>query len=187
MKFSYKVLIFKRIFRLIFFADTLPSLSYSFIDQTLQPGPLVSLKCSASGNPTPRITWTLDGYALPSNDRYSFGNLYTSFLFYFVWYYTSLILLDLWLDNTWPSMEMSSLTLTSVNPRLRMVAFMVVRPQTGQRTLKVDRLKVRSIFLSSQTWQKQLVVSPGCIGECESSGKTCQKNFLSCQTNGLKV
>ena len=52
------------------FSDILPTLSYSFIDQTVQPGPLVSLKCSASGNPTPRISWTLDGYDLPQKDRY---------------------------------------------------------------------------------------------------------------------
>ena len=53
----------------ILFSDILPTLSYSFIDQTVQPGPLVSLKCSASGNPTPRISWTLDGYDLPQKDR----------------------------------------------------------------------------------------------------------------------
>lgn len=50
--------------------DILPQMVYSFIEQTVQPGPLVSLKCSASGNPTPRIIWTLDGYPLPENDRY---------------------------------------------------------------------------------------------------------------------
>ena len=53
--------------------------------------------------------------------------------------------------------------------------------------VKVDRLKVRSIFLSSQPRQTPLVVSPGCIGECVLSGKTCHSNFLSCQTYGLKV
>ena len=52
-----------------YIADILPTMAYSFIDQTVQPGPLVSLKCSASGNPTPRVTWTLDGYPLPQNDR----------------------------------------------------------------------------------------------------------------------
>lgn len=43
---------------------------YSFIEQTLQPGPAVSLKCSAAGNPTPQVHWTLDGFSLPSNGRY---------------------------------------------------------------------------------------------------------------------
>ena len=63
--------IFKPIYFLSPFSspDILPTLSYSFIDQTVQPGPLVSLKCSASGNPTPRISWTLDGYNLPQKDR----------------------------------------------------------------------------------------------------------------------
>nr|XP_029722004.1 Down syndrome cell adhesion molecule-like protein Dscam2 [Aedes albopictus] len=49
--------------------DAPPSLVYSFIEQTLQPGPAVSLKCSAQGNPTPHISWTLDGFPLPTNGR----------------------------------------------------------------------------------------------------------------------
>ena len=51
------------------FADASPRLHYTFIDQTLQPGPLVSLKCSASGNPTPNIKWMLDGFQLPNSER----------------------------------------------------------------------------------------------------------------------
>ncbi|PSN41375.1 Down syndrome cell adhesion molecule-like protein 1 [Blattella germanica] len=38
-----------------------PELQSTFIEQTLQPGPPVSLRCAASGNPPPRITWLLDG------------------------------------------------------------------------------------------------------------------------------
>lgn len=50
-------------------ADAPPVLLYSFIEQTLQPGPAVSLKCSATGNPTPEVSWSLDGFPLPSNGR----------------------------------------------------------------------------------------------------------------------
>lgn len=53
-----------------FVSDAPPVLLYSFIEQTLQPGPAVSLKCSATGNPTPQISWTLDGFPLPSHGRY---------------------------------------------------------------------------------------------------------------------
>jgi hypothetical protein len=42
---------------------------YRFIEQTIQPGPEVSLKCVASGNPTPNIKWTLDGFPLPRGDN----------------------------------------------------------------------------------------------------------------------
>ncbi|GLH10491.1 Protein sidekick [Gryllus bimaculatus] len=38
-----------------------PELQSTFIEQTLQPGPPVSLRCTASGNPPPRVTWLLDG------------------------------------------------------------------------------------------------------------------------------
>lgn len=51
------------------FLDAPPVLLYSFIEQTLQPGPAVSLKCSAAGNPTPQVVWTLDGFPLPTNGR----------------------------------------------------------------------------------------------------------------------
>ncbi|XP_032574366.1 Down syndrome cell adhesion molecule-like protein Dscam2 isoform X2 [Drosophila sechellia] len=57
--------------------DAPPVLLYSFIEQTLQPGPAVSLKCSAAGNPTPQISWTLDGFPLPSNGRFMIGQYIT--------------------------------------------------------------------------------------------------------------
>ena len=50
--------------------DASPALSYRFIDQTLQPGPPVSLKCAARGSPTPRIVWSLNGFALPKSERW---------------------------------------------------------------------------------------------------------------------
>ena len=50
-------------------SDARPTLLYSFIDQTLQPGPWVSLKCSADGSPTPEIKWTVNGFNLPMNER----------------------------------------------------------------------------------------------------------------------
>lgn len=51
------------------FSDAAPQLLYKFIEQTMQPGPSVSLKCIAMGNPTPHFSWTLDGFPLPQNDR----------------------------------------------------------------------------------------------------------------------
>ncbi|XP_074032455.1 Down syndrome cell adhesion molecule 2 isoform X3 [Leptinotarsa decemlineata] len=57
--------------------DAPPILLYSFIEQTLQPGPAVSLKCSASGNPTPQISWNLDGFPLPSHGRFVIGQYVT--------------------------------------------------------------------------------------------------------------
>lgn len=45
-----------------FHTDATPELLYWFSEQTLQPGPTVSLKCVAIGNPPPQFTWTLDGF-----------------------------------------------------------------------------------------------------------------------------
>ncbi|XP_042207955.1 Down syndrome cell adhesion molecule-like protein Dscam2, partial [Homarus americanus] len=51
--------------------DSPPTLRHTFIEQTLQPGPPISLKCTALGHPTPVITWTLDGRPLtPSSGHY---------------------------------------------------------------------------------------------------------------------
>ena len=47
--------------------------------------------------------------------------------------------------------------------------------------VKVDRHKVRSFSLASQTRQMQLDVSPGCNGERVFSGKTYHSNYLVCQ------
>ncbi|XP_011684732.1 PREDICTED: Down syndrome cell adhesion molecule-like protein Dscam2 [Wasmannia auropunctata] len=54
-----------------------PQLVYRFIEQTMQPTPSVSLKCSAAGNPTPQISWLLDGFPLPQNDRLLIGQYVT--------------------------------------------------------------------------------------------------------------
>ncbi|XP_021928600.1 Down syndrome cell adhesion molecule-like protein Dscam2 isoform X2 [Zootermopsis nevadensis] len=54
-----------------------PQMLYRFIEQTLQPGPDVSLKCIATGQPTPQIYWKLDGFPLPHNDRFVIGQYVT--------------------------------------------------------------------------------------------------------------
>jgi len=46
-----------------------PQIRQAFKEETLQPGPSVFLKCVASGNPTPEITWELDGKKLSNSDR----------------------------------------------------------------------------------------------------------------------
>ncbi|XP_035702797.1 Down syndrome cell adhesion molecule-like protein Dscam2 isoform X2 [Folsomia candida] len=45
----------------LLFPASEPELLHTFISQTLQPGPMVSLKCSAFGNPRPTITFYNDG------------------------------------------------------------------------------------------------------------------------------
>ncbi|XP_050537388.1 cell adhesion molecule Dscam2 isoform X2 [Daktulosphaira vitifoliae] len=61
----------------VYLGDAPPIMEYTFIEQTLQPGPTVSLKCSASGNPTPSMTWFLDGFKLPDHPRYVIGQYVT--------------------------------------------------------------------------------------------------------------
>ncbi|XP_035706801.1 Down syndrome cell adhesion molecule-like protein Dscam2 isoform X3 [Folsomia candida] len=59
--------------------DAYPQFIYRFIEQTLQPGPAISLKCSSTGNPTPKVSWLLDGFPLPQSDRFligQFANVY---------------------------------------------------------------------------------------------------------------
>ncbi|XP_024939095.1 Down syndrome cell adhesion molecule-like protein Dscam2 isoform X29 [Cephus cinctus] len=54
-----------------------PQIRQSFTEDTLQPGPSVFLKCVASGNPTPEITWELDGKRLSNTERLQVGQYVT--------------------------------------------------------------------------------------------------------------
>ncbi|XP_041974799.1 Down syndrome cell adhesion molecule-like protein Dscam2 isoform X2 [Aricia agestis] len=49
--------------------DTAPELQYTFIEQVLRPGQVVTLKCSAAGSPPPHFTWLLDGQPLNTMAR----------------------------------------------------------------------------------------------------------------------
>ncbi|XP_068200860.1 cell adhesion molecule Dscam1-like [Palaemon carinicauda] len=55
--------------------DSPPTLRHTFIEQTIQRGQSVSLKCSALGHPTPEITWTLDGRPITPTNHYGRGRV----------------------------------------------------------------------------------------------------------------
>ncbi|XP_046388214.1 Down syndrome cell adhesion molecule-like protein Dscam2 isoform X11 [Ischnura elegans] len=54
-----------------------PQFRQTFEENTLQTGPSVFLKCVASGNPTPEITWELDGKKLSNSERLQVGQYVT--------------------------------------------------------------------------------------------------------------
>ncbi|XP_055385728.1 cell adhesion molecule Dscam2 isoform X15 [Condylostylus longicornis] len=54
-----------------------PVIRQAFQEETMQPGPSVFLKCVAGGNPTPEISWELDGKKIANNDRYQVGQYVT--------------------------------------------------------------------------------------------------------------
>ncbi|KAF8795950.1 Down syndrome cell adhesion molecule-like [Argiope bruennichi] len=54
--------------------ETAPSFHETFSERTLRPGPSVSFQCAASGTPLPQVTWSLDGYPVPDNDRVRVGD-----------------------------------------------------------------------------------------------------------------
>ncbi|XP_017797231.1 PREDICTED: Down syndrome cell adhesion molecule-like protein Dscam2 [Habropoda laboriosa] len=54
-----------------------PQIRQAFSEETLQPGPSMFLKCVASGNPTPEITWELDGKRLSNTERLQVGQYVT--------------------------------------------------------------------------------------------------------------
>ncbi|XP_020284801.1 Down syndrome cell adhesion molecule-like protein Dscam2 isoform X29 [Pseudomyrmex gracilis] len=54
-----------------------PQIRQAFTEETLQPGPSMFLKCVASGNPTPEISWELDGKRLSNTERLQVGQYVT--------------------------------------------------------------------------------------------------------------
>ncbi|XP_055906135.1 cell adhesion molecule Dscam2 isoform X21 [Eupeodes corollae] len=54
-----------------------PVIRQAFQEETMHPGPSVFLKCIAGGNPTPEISWELDGKKIANNDRYQVGQYVT--------------------------------------------------------------------------------------------------------------
>ncbi|XP_055856707.1 cell adhesion molecule Dscam2 isoform X4 [Episyrphus balteatus] len=54
-----------------------PVIRQAFQEETMHPGPSVFLKCVAGGNPTPEISWELDGKKIANNDRYQVGQYVT--------------------------------------------------------------------------------------------------------------
>ncbi|KOB76283.1 Dscam [Operophtera brumata] len=55
-----------------------PLIRHSFGEQTFRSGPSLCLKCVASGNPTPDITWLLDGEKMSSGERLQIGQFVTA-------------------------------------------------------------------------------------------------------------
>ncbi|XP_075215282.1 cell adhesion molecule Dscam2-like [Lycorma delicatula] len=51
-----------------------PTLLTTFVEQTIQPGVAVSLRCIANGNPPPRLSWLLDGGPLLPRGGYLLGS-----------------------------------------------------------------------------------------------------------------
>ncbi|XP_030766966.1 Down syndrome cell adhesion molecule-like protein Dscam2 [Sitophilus oryzae] len=54
-----------------------PQIRHAFNEETVQPGNSVFLKCIASGNPTPEISWELYGRRLSNSERYQIGQYVT--------------------------------------------------------------------------------------------------------------
>ncbi|KAL3227625.1 hypothetical protein MRX96_024048 [Rhipicephalus microplus] len=51
-----------------------PALEHVFSERQLRPGGSVSLRCSASGNPLPQVTWSLDGTPVPEHYHVRVGD-----------------------------------------------------------------------------------------------------------------
>lgn len=54
-----------------------PVIHQAFAEDTLRPGPSFFLKCIAGGNPTPEISWELDGKKITNSERYQVGQYVT--------------------------------------------------------------------------------------------------------------
>ncbi|XP_054708130.1 cell adhesion molecule Dscam2-like [Uloborus diversus] len=58
--------------------DVAPTLLGTFLGDAVRPGSSVSLRCTASGNPLPQVTWLLDEVNIPDALRFRVGDYVTS-------------------------------------------------------------------------------------------------------------
>ncbi|XP_049522395.1 Down syndrome cell adhesion molecule-like protein Dscam2 [Dermacentor silvarum] len=62
----------------ILVTEDAPVLEHAFPEIQVAPGSSASLKCSASGNPLPQVTWTLDGEVVPEHYHVRIGDYVSS-------------------------------------------------------------------------------------------------------------
>lgn len=60
------------------FTETPPELKAVFARKLVDPGERFSLRCVASGNPLPRVTWALDGGMVGESHRVHYGDFVSS-------------------------------------------------------------------------------------------------------------
>ena len=58
----------------MYLAAAHPSMVDGFTDQFVQTGQRAALRCIAAGNPTPTVSWILDGQPLQTRPHVSFGD-----------------------------------------------------------------------------------------------------------------
>lgn len=63
-------------FEIFLYLGLLPVITSHFLQQAVLPGTDVSLKCVATGNPSPTVTWTLEENPVPKSltDSYLTGH-----------------------------------------------------------------------------------------------------------------
>ncbi|GFU53479.1 down syndrome cell adhesion molecule homolog, partial [Nephila pilipes] len=153
-------------------SDVPPSAISVFPEQTAHSGSSVSLKCTATGNPPPHVTWYLDGSVIGRTGRISLGDYITEHAH--VVSYLNITEVRVEDGGEYKCQVSNDVGTTSHSARLNVYGPIFVRPMTNVTAISGEDLTIRCPYggypIKAVRWFKSKYISNNieCIRKCSS-------------------
>ena len=139
-----------------------PAFVETFVDQFVKIGQRAAIRCIAAGNPTPNVSWTLDGQPLPNVHTIKEGNFNNGLGD--VISYVNISSVDIAYGGQYTCRVSNAVGMISHTGRMNVYAIPWVRPMknitaTANQPLSI-RCYVTGYPISSITWSNDRVILP---------------------------